>query len=128
MKAIGYDPHNADGFLADLEEFGVPLLSITQSARFLNDATVDMKLNIKSEKIEYDKQNELLSWSFSNAKVVKNSFGEIKVDKEPRAKNKRIDPVDACINAHVTYMKLKEEETKDYDKEMSNYLDMMGWR
>ena len=128
LKAIGYDPHNADGFLADLEEFGVPLLSITQSARFLNDATVDMKLNIKSEKIEYDKQNELLSWSFSNAKVVKNSFGEIKVDKEPRAKNKRIDPVDACINAHVTYMKLKEEETKDYDKEMSNYLDMMGWR
>lgn len=127
LKAIGYDPHNADGFLGDLEEFGVPLLAITQSARFLNDATVDMRLNIKSKKIEYDKQNELLSWSFSNAKVVANSFGEIKVDKEPRAKTKRIDPVDACIDAHVAYMKLKEEEPIDYDKEMSNYLQMMKW-
>lgn len=127
LKAIGYDPHNADTFLSDLEEFGVPLLAITQSARFLNDATVDMKLNIKSKKIEYDESNELLSWSFSNAKVVANSFGEIKVDKEPRAKTKRIDPVDACIDAHVAFMKLKEEEPIDYDKEMSNYLDMMGW-
>ena len=128
LAAIGYDPHNADGFLADLEIFGVPLLEITQSARYLNDATVDMKLNIKSKKIEYDKQNELLSWSFSNAKVVANSFGEIKVDKEPRAKTKRIDPVDACIDAHVAYMKLKEEQSIDLDKEMSNYLEMMGWR
>lgn len=128
LKAIGYDPHNADGFLGDLEEFGVPLLAITQSARFLNDATVDMRLNIKSKKIEYDKQNELLSWSFSNAKVVANSFGEIKVDKEPRAKTKRIDPVDACIDAHVAYMKLKEEDSVDIDKEMENYLQMMNWR
>ena len=87
-----------------------------------------MKLNIKSKKIEYDKQNELLSWSFSNAKQVANSFGEIKVDKEPRAKTKRIDPVDACIDAHVAYMKLKEETTVDVDKEMENYLQMMKWR
>lgn len=128
LKAIGYDPHNADGFLADLEEFGVPLLSITQSARFLNDATVDMRLDVKSNKIEYDVENELLSWSFSNAKTVANSFGEIKVDKEPRAKTKRIDPVDACIDAHVAYMKLKEEEHVDTNKEMENYLKMMNWR
>lgn len=128
LKAIGYDPHNADGFLADLEEFGVPLLSITQSARFLNDATVDMRLDVKSNKIEYDVENELLSWSFSNAKTVANSFGEIKVDKEPKAKTKRIDPVDACIDAHVAYMKLKEEEHVDTNKEMENYLKMMNWR
>ena len=34
--------------------------------------------------------------------------------------------MDACIDAHVAYMKLKEEEPIDYQKEMSNYLDMMG--
>lgn len=103
------------------------MLAITQSARFLNDATVDMRLDIKSNKIEYDEENELLSWSFANAKVVANSFGEIKVDKEPRAKNKRIDPVDACIDAHVAYMKLKEEDSIDMDKEMKNYLQIMKW-
>lgn len=126
IKAIGYDPHNADGFLSDLEEFGVPLLMITQSARFLNDGTVDMKLNIKSGKVEYHKGNELLSWSVSNAKVVANSFGEIKIDKEPRAKYKRIDPVDAVIDAHIAYMKLEEEI--DLEKEMDLYLEQMNWK
>lgn len=125
IKAIGYDPHNADGFLSDLEELGVPLLEVTQSAKFLNDATVDMQLNVKSGKVEYNKHNDLLSWSFSNAKVVANSFGEIKVDKEPKARSKRIDPVDACIDAHVAYMKFKEEI--DVMAEMENYLSAMGW-
>lgn len=125
IKAIGYDPHNADGFLSDLEELGVPLLEVTQSAKFLNDATVDMQLNVKSGIVEYNKHNELLSWSFSNAKVVANSFGEIKVDKEPSARTKRIDPVDAVIDAHVTYMKFKEDI--DIEAEMTNYLQAMGW-
>lgn len=128
LQAIGYDNHNADTFLSDLEEFGVPLLEIKQSAKFLNDGTVDMRLNIKSELIEYYEGNELMSWSFSNAKVVANSFGEIKVDKEPKAKNKRIDPVDASINAHITYMKLSNEEKIDINKEMENYLQNMNWR
>lgn len=125
IKVIGYDPHNADGFLSDLEELGIPLLEVTQSAKFLNDATVDMQLNVKSGNVEYDKHNELLSWSFSNAKIVANSFGEIKVDKEPKARTKRIDPVDACIDAHVAYMKFKEDI--DLEAEMSNYLEAMGW-
>lgn len=125
LIAIGYDPHNADGFLSDLEELGVPLLEVTQSAKFLNDATMDMQLNVKSEVIEYNKHNELLSWSFSNAKIVANSLGDIKVDKEPKARTKRIDPVDACIDAHVAYMKFKEDI--DLEAEMGNYLEAMGW-
>lgn len=125
IKAIGYDPHNADGFLSDLEELGIPLLEVTQSAKFLNDATVDMQLNVKSGNVEYNKHNELLSWSFSNAKIVANSFGEIKVDKEPKARSKRIDPVDACIDAHVAYMKFKEDI--DVTAEMNKYLEAMNW-
>lgn len=127
LQAIGYDPHNADGFLADLEEFGVPLLEIKQSARFLHDGTEDMQLNIESRKIKYNKKEELLSYSVSNAKIVRNSFGEKKIDKEKDAKTKRIDPVDAIIDAHITQMKLKEEEPVDYNKEMENYLKNMGW-
>lgn len=127
LQGIGYDPHNADGFLADLEEFGVPLLEVKQSARFLHDGTEDMQLNIESKKIKYNKKEELLSYSVSNAKIVKNSFGEKKIDKEKNAKNKRIDPVDAMIDAHITQMKLKEEETVDYNKEMEDYLQTMGW-
>lgn len=127
LQAIGYDPHNADGFLGDLEEFGVPLLEIRQSARFLHDGTEDMQLCIESGKIKYNKKEELLSYSVSNAKIVRNSFNEKKVDKEPNARTKRIDPVDAMINAHITQMKFKEAEKIDYDKEMKNYLETMGW-
>ena len=127
LQGIGYDPHNADGFLADLEEFGVPLLEIKQSARFLHDGTEDMQLNVESRKIKYNKNEELLSYSVSNAKIVKNSFGEKKIDKEKNAKNKRIDPCDAMIDAHITQMKLKEEESIDYNKEMEDYLNNMGW-
>lgn len=127
LQAIGYDPHNADGFLSDLEEFGVPLLEIKQSCRFLHDGTEDMQLNIESGKIKYNKKEELLSYSVSNAKIVRNSFNEKKVDKEPNAKTKRIDPVDAMINAHITQMKFREKETIDYEQEMKDYLETMGW-
>lgn len=128
FMGIGIDPHNADGILSDLEEFGCPILLITQSAKFLNDATVDIQLAVKSEKVEYDKHNELLTWSFTNAKIVKNSFGEIKVDKEPRAKFKRIDPVDACVDAHAVRMKYKTKEVVNIESEMDKYLKKMGWK
>lgn len=124
---IGVDPHNADGILSDLEDFGCPVLIVTQSARNLNDATVDVQLLVKSKQYEYNKSNELLTWSFTNAKVVKNSFDEIKVDKEPRAKFKRIDPVDAAIDAHAVKLKFQEKEVVDIASEMENYLKKMGW-
>ena len=47
LKAIGYDSHNADGFLSSLDIFGCPLVEIKQSARFLNDATSDLQLLVK---------------------------------------------------------------------------------
>lgn len=128
FMGIGVDPHNADGILSDLEEFGCPVLLITQSAKFLNDATVDMQLAVKSGKVEYDRRNELLTWSFTNAKTVKNSFGEIKVDKEPRAKFKRIDPVDACIDARTVKMKIKTKEVVNVETELDKYLAKMGWK
>lgn len=127
IRGIGLDPHNADGILGDLEDFGCPVLLVTQSARFLNDATLDLKLLVKSESLEYNKANELLTWSFTNAKTVKNSFGEIKVDKEPHAKHKRIDPVDAAIDAHCIMLKYKTKEEVDVQTELESYLEKMGW-
>lgn len=124
---IGIDPHNADGILADLEEFGCPVIIVTQSARNLNDATVDIQLLVKSEKCGYNRNNELLTWSFLNAKLVRNSFDEVKIDKRPGQSYKRIDPSDACIDAHDCMIKSRKTETVDVMDEMSNYLAMMGW-
>lgn len=126
LQAIGYDPHNADGFISELDIFGCPLVSITQSARFLNDATADMQLLVKQGDVEYDKENGLLVWSFVNAHVVSNSFDEIKVDKEnENARScRRIDPVDAAIDAHAIYLKLGNDEV-DMNESINKFLDMM---
>lgn len=126
FEAIGYDNHNADGFLADLEEFGCPLLEVRQTARNLNDATVDVQLLVKGGQYRYNESNELMSWSFANAKVVENSMGEIKIDKR-YGPTKRIDPADACIDAHYAHLKLTDEPEVDAEQAMADYLADMGW-
>ena len=128
FTGIGIDPHNAAGVMQDLEAFGCPVVTITQSARSLNDATVAVQLLTKSGSFEYDRGNELLTWSMTNAAIVRNSFEEIKVDKKPGAKFKRIDPVDAVIDAHaLMLLNTGGEAPVDLDNELQAYLDMMGW-
>lgn len=130
---IGIDPANAAGVLQDLEIYGCPVVTITQSARNLNSATVAMQLLVKGEKVEYDKQNELLTWSFTNAAVVKNSFEEIKIDKRMQAGHrqeyKRIDPVDAVIDAYALMLISQGNSPPvDIDDALNDYLTLMGWR
>ena len=124
---IGIDPHNADGVLSDLESFGCPVIVVTQSCKSLNDATVDIQLLVKSENIDYNENNELLTWSVLNASIVRNSFDEIKIDKKPGAKYKRIDPVDACVNAHTCMLKHRTKDVVDIDNALAKYLEAMGW-
>lgn len=123
---IGLDPHNAAGVMKDLEGFGCPVVTITQSARSLNDATVAVQLLTKSGQLEYDEANELLTWSMINAAITRNSFEEIKVDKKPGARFKRIDPCDAVIDAHAL-MLLNTDGQVDVENGVEEYLRMMGW-
>lgn len=123
LLGIGYDPHNADAFLSDLEEFSVDCTMISQSCKSLNDATVDFRLEVDAGNIIYNKNDKLLIWSFTNAQKVSNSFGEIKIDKDLRIQ--RIDPCDACMDAHK--LAFKSEVVIDYDSEMDSYLKKMGW-
>ena len=125
---IGIDPHNAAGVMQDLEAFGCPVVLITQSARSLNSATQAIQLLTKSKALEYDRENELLTWSMTNAAIVRNSFDEIKVDKKPGAKFKRIDPVDAIIDAHACMLLNGPGAAPvDLNDALSDYLQMMGW-
>ena len=123
---IGIDPHNADALLSDLEDFGAPVMVIKQSAKELNDGTVDFQLQVKSKKVAYDIANELLTWSMLSAKTVYNSFKEMKIDKEPGASCRRIDPADAVIDAVVIMLKCREEEPIDHDAVVENWLKQMG--
>ena len=124
---IGIDPHNAAGVMQDLEALGCPVVTITQSARNLNDATVAVQLLTKGGRFEYDERNELLTWSMVNAAVVRNSFEEIKVDKKPGARFKRIDPVDALIDAHALKLLNTQEAQVNVSEALDDYLKLMGW-
>lgn len=122
LKGIGYDPHNADAFLHDLDEvFGVDCVEIVQSAKSLNDATVDFRLEAEAGNLIYDRKSRLLTWSMANAKTVSNSFGEIKIEKA--ATTKRIDPVSAAIDAHKLAMSGKGEENVYNLRGMRSLLD-----
>lgn len=102
VQFICYDPHNASAFLADLEATGIDSVSVTQSAKALNDATVDFRLEIESGNVEHD-GDEAIKWSIANAKTVSNSFGEIKIEKEHQTE--RIDIIYAIIDAWTMAMK-----------------------
>ncbi|ALC80441.1 terminase large subunit [Bacillus gobiensis] len=124
FKAIAYDPHNADTFLVDLEEFGCDCIEIVQSAKSLHQATEDFKLEVDAGNILYHEVNGLLTWSVTNAKLTWNSFGECKIDKNYRIK--RIDPIDAIIDAHKIVL-MNKENNIDINESAEEYLKMMGW-
>lgn len=125
---IGIDPHNAAGVMQDLEAFGCPVVTITQSARNLNDATVAVQLLTKGGQLEYDETDELLTWSMTNAAIVRNSFEEIKVDKKPGNRYKRIDPVDALIDSHALMLTTTAGEPDiPVSEALDQYLAIMGW-
>jgi phage terminase large subunit-like protein len=124
IKIICYDPHNASAFLSDLEGLGYDSLLIPQSCKYLNDATVDFRLEIESGNVIFNKDEaKVLTWSLANARVVTNSFKEIKIDKD--LAQKRIDAVDAVIDAWTEAM--KGEFKPDINELTDEYLKMMGW-
>nr|DAX71836.1 MAG TPA: Large Terminase [Caudoviricetes sp.] len=118
---VGYDSHNASVFLQDLDFLACDLTEIKQSAKSLNDATVDFQLSVKANQLLYDKENDLLKWSIANATITSNSFGEIKIDKQ--AQKYRIDPVDAVMDSWKIMLVNKNEYSAD--SEFDDWFEMI---
>lgn len=120
----GYDPHNAGAYISDLEFLGCDLVEIVQSARSLSDATIDFKLTVDALGIEYDKRDELFTWSCSNASTTKNSFGETKIDKN--VATGRIDPIDAVVDAWKIYFVNKRNLKYNADDDFDDWEEIMS--
>ena len=86
-----------------------------QSAKSLNDATVDFRLELLAGHVEHD-GNGAMKWSIANARTTSNSFGEIKIDKDTRTE--RIDIIDAMT------MAMKGEVKVDYNASALEWLEM----
>lgn len=120
----GYDNHNANTFLADLEGIlSCDLTEVKQSARTLNEATQDFRLSVEAGKVRYDRRNALLTWSMVNAVIsAPNSFGEIKIDK--MTQTQRIDPCDAVIDAWAVWLSKRNERKVDAQKALAAWLEI----
>ena len=94
---ILYDPMGISAVLADLEEICPETVEVGQYPKSLNDTVRNFRDTVKAHNLEYDKTNELMVWSITNAEVVENAKRELLVDKKMR--RERIDPVDAILNA-----------------------------
>ena len=125
VVCCGYDDHNAAEILKDLESMlNCDLTEIVQSAKSLNDATVDFQLAVKGGLVCYDKNNSLLSWSAVNTCVIANSFGEIKIDK--KLNTGRIDAIDAIIDAWKLYIMNKKTKKIDGNAALKSWLKIVG--
>lgn len=126
VVGCGYDRHNADTFLADLEDVvSCDLTEVVQSAKSLNDATVDLQLSVKAGTVAYDRRNALLTWSAVNAVLSQpNSFGEVKVDK--MTGHQRIDPIDALIDAWKLFLASRRGNSVDGEANLELYLQELG--
>lgn len=126
LKIIGcgYDAHNIAGILAQLEEIlPCDLTEIPQSARSLNDVTIDFKQSVEAGIIRYDKQNSLLTWSMVNAILNEpNSFGEVKIDKVRQSN--RIDPCDAILDAYKLYFEDKNNRVSEGEEALIAWLNV----
>ena len=120
----GYDAHNIAGILAQLEEIlPCDLTEISQSARRLNDVTIDFKQSVEAGIIRYDKQNSLLTWSMVNAILNEpNSFGEVKIDKVRQSN--RIDPCDAILDAYKLYFEDKNNRVSEGEEALIAWLNV----
>ena len=123
---VGYDGHNASAFLSDLDFLGTDLTEVVQSAKSLNDCTVDFKQSVEALQVIFDKNNDLLSWSAANATTTKNSFGEIKVDK--MMSTERIDPIYAIIDAWKLMFLNKETGQINANEDFDDWAAIMAAR
>ncbi|WP_053957158.1 terminase large subunit [Inediibacterium massiliense] len=111
LQMICYDQANVSAFLADLEEFNVDCLDIYQNSKSLNDSVMDIKYSVEGGNIEYNKEDELLTWAMNNAELTPPKQGKVMLDKNSRFK--RIDPIACWVDAHKMSMRNENKQSAD---------------
>lgn len=102
IDEVDYDGHNATDMAIRMRETNGEewVVEIPQTCASLNMATKRLRELIIEGKIVTD-GSPLLTWCFSNAIEVQNSYGDIKLSKRHKDDSQRIDLVAAAINALV---------------------------
>ena len=123
--AIGYDAHGIGGIMQDLDDIEGDKIEIGQYPKSMDTATRHFRSTVEGRQLQYDKNNELLSWSIINAVCLENSQHELIIDK--KLQRNRIDPIDAVLDAWKC-MLVVDSEMSQAEKDMQtvdDWLDLM---
>lgn len=96
VALFGYDAMGIQGILASLmNDIDTEFVEIVQTAKSLNETCRYFQGLVAGRQIQYDKNNELLTYSIINAVATLNSKKEMLIDKN----GGKIDAIDACLDA-----------------------------
>lgn len=97
LRKVMVDPYNANKLSIELkEQDGLPVEFVRQGFLSLSDPTKQLLRFVLSGKLRHG-GNQILRWHASNAVVVRDSAGNIKLHKEKS--KKKIDGMSALVNA-----------------------------
>lgn len=96
IREIGYDPYNATQIVLDLQSDGFTMVPIRQGFLSLSPPTKELERLMLAKKMRLGK-NPVTRWAASNAVVLTDPAGNVKLDKSSRTK--RIDPMAAMVMA-----------------------------
>lgn len=126
VKMLGYDAMGIGGIMSLINDIPCEKVEILQTPKSLNETTRNFKGLVEAQQICTDKNNELLNWSVCNAISVVNSKQELLIDKQRHGKYRRIDPIDALLDAHKCYyLTINTDNTDNSTQSVDEWLDLM---
>jgi phage terminase large subunit-like protein len=111
MVKVGYDPYNSTQLVINLNQEGVQMNRFSQGMLNMNGPTREFEELAYKGSIATD-GNPLLRWAIGNVEIQRDGNGNIKVSKKDR--NKKVDPVVACVMALGEYMNYKASQNQAF--------------
>jgi len=115
VKEIGVDPSHAMHFANELQNSGLPIVMIKNTAEIMSEPTDDLRVRVKAGLFRHD-GNPVLAWNAQNVVGNRNTRDLILPKKESRNSPNKIDGIHALIFANALRMKGLESERKEADK------------
>ena len=111
IREICYDPFAAAELIQRLMRAGLTVVPIKQDAATLNPGMQELERLVLAHRIVHDR-SPVLRWHVKNARIVSNSAGAIRLDKDRR--REKVDGVSALVNA-LTRLRAPEDPGSELD-------------
>lgn len=118
VKAVCYDPWNAQSFVTTIESMHLdwPLIEVGQSFKALSQSIKEFRMWVADKRIQHS-DNTLLTTAVNNAILIRDGEDNVKINK--KINRQKIDPIISIITAFTeTRMhEFQEDWTKIYESE-----------